>query len=182
MQYKINEKVIYPAHGVALIKDIVEKSVSGNTLKFYRLSFLYKDMTILIPVNNCDQTGVRRLEPATSLDAMVKEYADRVTGKRFNEIDVSPSGWNKRYKDYQLRVQGGDFKGVLAIYQELMYIAQGKDLSFGEKGLLHSTEELLTQELMVSKDIDRSSALETLRSPFKQFIVSYAPQHRTTTL
>lgn len=182
MQFKLNEKVIYPAHGVALIKDIVEKAVAGTTLKFYRLSFMYKDMTILIPVNNCEQTGVRRLSVTKDIDDTLQVYTSRVTEQRFEEIDVSPSGWNKRHKDYQLRVQAGDFKGVLDIYQELMYIAQGKDLSFGEKGLLHTTEELLTQEMMVAKDIDRSSALELLRSPFKQFVVSYAPSQRPTSL
>jgi CarD family transcriptional regulator len=182
MQFKINEKVVYPAHGVAVVEDVIEKVVGGNRLQFYKLSFLYKDMTILIPVNNCEQTGVRCLSTVKEIDNALSVFNEKVLQHRFSEVDVSPSAWNKRHKDYQNRMQGGDFSGVLAIYQELMYMAQHKDLSFGEKNLLHTTEELLGQELMVAKDIDRSASLEFLRSPFKQFVINYAPAQNQTNL
>lgn len=177
MRFKINEKVVYPAHGVAAVEEIVEKMVSGSSLSFYKLSFLYKDMTILIPVNNCEQTGVRQLSAVSDIDTSLALLQEKVAKQDFTEIDVSPSGWNKRHKDYQNRLQNGDFSSVLDIYQELMYIAQGKDLSFGEKGLLQTTEELLAQELMVTKGIDRGDSLELLRAPFKQFVISYTSPH-----
>lgn len=182
MRFKVNEKVFYPAHGVAAVQDLVEKTVSGTRLQFYKLSFLFKDMTILIPVSNCEQTGVRALNSLKDIDAHLSLFNEKVLSQRFNEVDVSPSAWNKRHKDYQARIQAGDFPGVLAIYQELMYMAQHKDLSFGEKNLLHTTEELLAQELMVTKDIDRGDALETLRSPFKQFVINYGPMQNQSTL
>jgi len=180
MRFKINEKIFYPAHGVAVVGDIVEKVVSGNKISFYKLSFLYKDMTILIPVNNSEQTGVRVLSEVDMLDQCLSKLNEDVLKRQFEEIDVSPSAWNRRHKDYQMRIQEGGFEGVLGIYQELMYIAQHKDLSFGEKNLLHSTEELLAQELMVTKDIDRSASLELLRAPFKQFVVSYSPSQSSS--
>ena len=182
MRFKVNEKVVYPAHGVALVQDVIEKVVTGNRLQFYKLSFVYKDMTILIPVNNCEQTGVRGLSTEKEIDNALCVFNEKVLKHRFTEVDVSPSAWNKRHKDYQSRVQNGDFSGVLAIYQELMYMAQHKDLSFGEKSLLHTTEELLAQELMVTKNIDRSASLELLRSPFKQFVINYAPTQGQSTL
>ena len=182
MQFKINENVVYPSHGVAVVKDIVEKSVAGSTIKFYKLSFLYKDMAALIPIGTADQTGVRALCSVEDIDAALVEFCEHIVAQKFSEVDVSPSAWNKRHKDYQARIQKGDFVGVLAIYQELMYMAQNKDLSFGEKGLLHATEELLAQELMASKRIDRSDALESLRAPFKQIVVNYAPVNGQTTL
>ena len=175
IQFKVNEKVVYPAHGVAFVQDIIEKMVTGNRLKFYKLSFLYKDMTILIPVTNCEQTGVRGLSSPSKIDEALSAFNEKVLQQRFAEVDVSPSAWNKRHKDYLNRVQAGDFASVLAIYQELMYMAQHKDLSFGEKTLLHTTEELLAQELMVTKEIDRSESLELLRSPFNQFVINYSP-------
>ena len=182
MQFKVNEKVVYPAHGVALVQDIIEKVVTGSRLQFYKLSFVYKDMTILIPVNNCEQTGVRGLSSEKEIDNALSVFNEKVLKQRFTEVDVSPSAWNKRHKDYQNRVQSGDFSSVLAIYQELMYMAQHKDLSFGEKNLLHTTEELLAQELMVTKNIDRSASLELLRAPFKQFVINYAPTQGQSTL
>lgn len=173
MAFKIHDQVLYPAQGVAVVEDIVEKVVSGTAIQFYKLSFMYKDMTILIPVNNSESTGVRDLSSLEVIEEALEKLHQASVEKKFFEVDVSPSGWNKRHKDYQMRVQAGDFDSVLGIYQELMFIAQQKDLSFGEKNLLHSTEELLAQELMVTRGIDRSVALQTLRAPFKHFVVTY---------
>jgi len=182
MRFKVNERVVYPSHGVAVIDDIVEKQVGGTPMHFYKLSFIYKDMTVLIPVNNTGQTGVRQLNLPHAIDEALTQYSASVMQQRFEDLEVNPTVWSKRQKDYQMRLQAGDFVGVLAIYQELMYIAQQKELSFGEKTLLQTTEELLAQEIMVIKNLDRSAALELVRVPFKQFIVNYAPtgQHGST--
>jgi len=181
-RFKINEKVVYPAHGVAAIEDIVEKQVSGTSMHFYKLSFLFKEMTILIPVNNTGQTGVRQLNMPQDIDGALINYSTAVMQQRLEDLEINPTVWSKRQKDYQNRLQSGDFAAVLAIYQELMYIAQHKELSFGEKSLLQTTEELLAQEIMVVKNVDRSAALEMVRVPFKQFIVNYSPssQHGNT--
>ncbi len=174
MRFKINERVVYPSHGVAMIEDIIEKHVGGSPMQFYKLSFMFKDMTVLIPVNNTGQTGVRQLNLPSTIDTALADYSASVMQQRFEDLEVNSTVWSKRQKDYQTRLQAGDFVGVLAIYQELMYIAQHKELSFGEKTLLQTTEELLAQEIMIIKNLDRSAALELIRVPFKQFIVNYA--------
>lgn len=166
--FTLDQKVVYPAHGVARVVEIIERTVGGTAMKFYKLSFLYKDMTILIPVEGSSQTGVRPLSSIAQIDEAIA-CMGHVEKRPLHDIDINPSGWNKRQKDYQLRIQSGDFKVVLDIYQELMFISQQKELSFGEKGLLHTTEELLVQELVVVKAIDRSQAVEILRAPFKEF-------------
>ena len=57
----VNEKVVYPGHGVAQINRIVEKQVAGNRASFFELKFLNKDMTILVPTHNLSSVGIRRL-------------------------------------------------------------------------------------------------------------------------
>ena len=58
--FAVNEKVVYPGHGVALVSQAVEKNVAGHKVLFYELTFLNKDMTILIPVHSLASTGIRR--------------------------------------------------------------------------------------------------------------------------
>jgi RNA polymerase-interacting CarD/CdnL/TRCF family regulator len=117
---------------------------------------------------------VRKLNLPHVIDTALADYAVSVMQQRYNDLDIIPIVWSKRQKDYQSRLQAGDFVGVLGIYQELSYIGQHKDLSFGEKTLLQTTEEILSQEMMIVKNIDRSAALECIRAPFKQFIGQYA--------
>ena len=176
MSFNVDEKVVYPSHGVALVEDIVEKLVSGSTIEFYKLNFLFKDMTVLVPINNLESTGVRPLTDESEMTRILDGLNQFAASNQRIEIDMTPSGWNMRSKNYQFRLESGTFKDVMSIYQELMILAQQKDLSFGEKNLLHTSEELLAQEMMIVQDIDRSVALQMLRSNFKQFVVSYAPQ------
>lgn len=175
MAFHINQRVVYPAHGVALVEAVVDKTVGGRAISFYKLSFLYKDMTILIPVEGNGHGGMRSLSDPRSLEHSLSQFAAKIAERQFEAVDISPSAWNKRHKDYQNRMQIGTFDAVLDIYGELMHIAQTKDLSFGEKGLLQAAEELLAQELIETSLIDRSQALELVRAPFKQFVVTYTP-------
>jgi CarD family transcriptional regulator len=167
--FKLNDKVIYPGHGVALIDQIVEKQVAGKTVSFIKLVFLFKDMTILVPTYNLEGVGVRVPCSIEEIGAVMGEIGKKPE-RRLESIDFTPSGWNRRNKDYQSRIQSGKLIEIAKIYRDLMYVAQQKDLSFGERTLLQVTEELITQEIQIVKNIDREMVMQELRSPFKQFM------------
>ena len=57
---------------------------------------------------------------------------------------------------------------VASIYRDLMYISKQKELSFGEKNLLHSIEELMIQEIQVVRGVERESVIRELRKPFQE--------------
>src|SRR5271167_4413093 len=62
LQFKKGEKVVYPAHGVAVIDDIQVKVISGTERRFYVLKILGTEkMTIMIPTENVDSVGLRRV-------------------------------------------------------------------------------------------------------------------------
>src|SRR5579884_3606577 len=59
--FKVGEKVVYPAHGVGVIEGIQTKVISGSERKFYMLRILDSDMTIMIPTENVQAVGRRRM-------------------------------------------------------------------------------------------------------------------------
>ncbi len=167
--FEPNDKVIYPGHGVANVDGVIEKNVAGSSVKFIKLSFIYKDMTILVPVYNADSIGLRYISSQTTIDQALKELK-KEPEKKFEGIDFTPSGWNRRNKDYQLKIQGGKLLDVIRIYRDLMYIAQQKELSFGERMLLQSIEDLLAQEIQSGRNICREEVIQELRCHFKQLL------------
>ena len=167
--FNINEKVIYPGHGVAVIEEIVEKLVAGNNIEFFKLDFLYKDMTALVPVNNVQHMSIRELSSKEEVQKVLNEL-DRLPERKLENLDFTPSGWNKRNKDYQLKIQGGFLIDLAKIYRDLMFVAKQKELSFGERGLLQMAEELLVQEIEIVLKKDRDSVLREIRSPFKEYV------------
>jgi len=166
---KQNDRVIYPGHGVAVVEDIIEKSIGGTVLPFIKLNFLFKDMTILVPTYNADAVGIRFPCTPEQAQEIVAELSKKPT-KQLHSFDFTPSGWNKRNKDYQEKIQQGIIFDLTQTYRDLMNIAQQKDLSFGERNILSVLEELISQELQVVLNKEKDEVLQIIRSPFKQYI------------
>jgi len=166
--FTLKDHVMYPGHGVAIVQDIIEKTVSGTTITFLQLNFVFKDMTILIPMYNVQTIGIRFPSPEQEILCALKELSKQPE-KRLESIDFTPSGWNRRHKDYQMKILSGNLLEIMRIYRDLMHIAQQKDLSFGERTVLQTTEDLIAQEIQVVREEKRECVVQMLRSPFKQF-------------
>ncbi len=160
--FTLNDRVVYPGHGVARINRIVEKTVSKETVHFFELKFLNKDMTVLVPTTNLDSVGIRALSSASLINTVFKVLAHPV--KDSLEYELMVSNWNKRNKDYQNKIRKGDLIELSEIYRDLKHIARQKELSFGEKSLLQKTESLLVEEIAVVEQVGEEKALLLLRS------------------
>lgn len=160
--FSLDEKVVYPGHGVAKINSIVEKSLGGRIEKFFELKFLNKDMTILVPMSNVTAAGIRKLSTSQSIDFIFAMLAEpnRVSS------DTAMSNWNKRNKEYQCKLRSGDLREICKIYRDLNLIAKQKELSFGEKNLLNQTEALLVEEISIVKSLGQEQAVQELRAIF----------------
>src|ERR1700686_4347462 len=87
LPFKKGEKVVYPAHGVAVIEDIQSKVISGSERRFYMLRILGTEkMTIMIPTENVEAVGLRRVigkDMVTKIYKILRERkvkADSQTG------------------------------------------------------------------------------------------------------
>lgn len=167
--FKLHDHVIYPAHGVATVSEISEKKVADNSIQFLKLDFLFKDMMILVPTYNIAIIGIRYPSSEQEVNTAIYELSKKPE-RILDSIDFTPSGWNRRHKEYQNKIQDGKLIEIAKIYRDLMFIAQQKDLSFGERTVLQTTEELLVQEMQIVKIKDKDVVIQLLRNPFKQFI------------
>ncbi|MCK4499144.1 hypothetical protein KAU11_01455 [Candidatus Babeliales bacterium] len=167
--FKVNDKVIYPGHGVAIIQEVVEKNVAGVATIFFKLTFPYKDMTVLVPSKRLESTGVRPL----SNESLIKEVLLELCKipRLGSNGELVPSGWSRRHREYQLKIQTGRLIDVASIYRDLMYTSHRKDLSFGEKSLMQTTEDLLVQEILTARNSKLEKILELVRAPFQIAVV-----------
>lgn len=160
--FSVHDKVVYPGHGVAQIQRIVEKNVSGLTIAFYELTFLHKDVTVLVPTNNAVMVGIRPLSSQDSIKDIF-QILSRPT-QRAPQHEFTTSNWNKRNKEYQLKLRTGSLKELSEIYRDLRFIETQKELSFGEKNLLHQTESLLVEEISLVQKSEHEKTAAQLRA------------------
>ncbi len=158
--FSLKEKVVYPGHGVAQIDRIVEKNIGGCSTKFFELTVLSTHMTVLVPLDNLKETGIRKISSNENIESMFKLLEEPVNKK----TDVAIANWSKKNKAYQCAIRTGDLEEVCRIYRELTSIAVQKELSFGEKNLLHRTENLLVEEISIASAIPEDEARDRLRT------------------
>ncbi len=162
--YELNEQVVYPGYGVATVTKIVEKIISGSITSFYQLHFLNKDMTVLVSMGKAESIGLRSLSSQDNIKSIFQTLAQPT--KKLTIYELNASNWNKRQKEYQIKLRSGNLLDISEIYRDLKRIAQQKELSFGEKDLLKQTEALLVEEISIVNKVDEERAMEDLRSVF----------------
>ncbi len=160
--FLLNEKVIYPGYGVAIINRLVDRLVLNKKTNFFELKFYNKDMTVLIPEERLESIGVRKLSTSKELVQMYEHLS------LFDARDIitehNASTWNKRNKEYQCKLRSGELISIASIYKELQLIGLDKELSFGERNLFNQIEFLLIEEISAVK---QNEAVEDIRAKLR---------------
>lgn len=159
--FQEQEKVVYPGHGVAKINRIITKKVGGQETAFYELTFVNKDMTILVPTHNTEMIGLRPLSSQDKVKALFEVLAQ--PARKISSYELTASSWNKRHKEYQIKLRSGKLADISEIYRDLKHIALQKELSFGEKNLLTQAETMLVEEIAAVGKLEEQKAAEQLR-------------------
>ncbi len=160
--FSLHEKVVYPGHGVAKVTQVLEKLVAGHTAAFYELKFLNKEVTVLVPMNNAETVGIRPLSSNEHIKDIFKFLTEPV--RKLSHYEFNASTWNKRNKEYQLKLRTGSLRDLSEIYRDLRFMASQKELSFGEKNLLQQAEALLVEEISLVHQLGQEKTIEQLRA------------------
>lgn len=155
--FAAGDKVVYPLHGGAIIKEIKLKKQNGENISYYILQTLFDNMIVAIPVSNAEQLGLRSIGDEAMLsrvEAVLKENPD--------VQHVKSISWNRRFQLYLDRIKSGDILEVAKIFKLLSIMENNKRISVGEKRILHNTKRILQSEIMLIKGIDADTANEWL--------------------
>lgn len=147
MDFNVGDKVVYPAQGVGIIRDVVSVDVDGEKATFYVLKVLDNGMTIKVPVHNARSIGMRNV--------ISKEHVEKVYDiLRDRDVPTDNQTWNRRYRDYMSKIKTGDPLEVAKVLRDLALLKAEKPLSFGERKMFDQARTLLVQEIAVAKDSD----------------------------
>lgn len=156
-----NEVVVYPAQGVGIVERIEEQEIGGAKAEFYIVRILSNNVTLMVPVFNAENVGLRHVcsvEKANSIIESLKDRSD-FTG-------YSGQNWNRRYREYSENLKSGDLNDVAYVLKELLLIGKDKELSFGEHRLLEQAMGLLTLELAHALGTDQDAVRAQIEELF----------------
>ena len=159
-----DDLVVYPAQGVGKIERIDRQNIGGIACEFYIVRIRANNITLMVPVNNAVNVGLRTLTP--------KDEAQRILQTLRGDTDTpvyTGQNWNRRVREYSERLKSPELAVVTEVLRELLLIGRGKELSFGERRLQEQAMGLVTGELAevleLSEDSLRGELLERYAPP-----------------
>ncbi len=150
--FRVGDRAVYPAHGVAEIVGIESREVSGNQETFFLLRLLDTDRRILVPLRQVPKVGLRRVIGREEVPAVFSVL-------RSKPARMPRQNWNRRYRGYIDKLKTGSVYEVAEVMRDLYLLRYEKPLSFGERKLLDTAKELLVKELAVATS-DATSEVE----------------------
>lgn len=158
--FKMGDKVVYPAFGVAEILAIEKKTISGIEQSFYVLKLLETGSKVFIPTPNVDVVRLRPLIDKSEADDVFKLL------KRKEKV-VESTTWNRRQREYTEKIKTGSVFEVAKVLRDLYLLKADKDLSFGERKMLDQARGLLVTEISIVTGMSEDEIEKKFRSIFK---------------
>lgn len=139
LRFDVGDKVIYPNQGLGVVERIETRTIMGTTCGFYSLRMASSDTTVLVPVDNVDDVGLRR---AIGDHEVKKMFTLLGNGKIDNH-----QNWKGRFKDNSNKMRTGSLYDVVDVLKSLNHLSQSKNLSFREKRMLDRARFLVVSEI-----------------------------------
>jgi CarD family transcriptional regulator len=151
--FKLNEFVVYPAHGVGQIVAIEEQEVAGFTLELFVISFSKDKMTLRVPTSKGAGVGMRKIsDPDTA-----KRSLDILTGR----ARVKRTMWSRRAQEYEAKINSGDLNAIAEVVRDLYRSDAQPEQSYSERQLYEAALDRMVREIAA---VQKTSELDALRT------------------
>ena len=156
--FNIGDYAVCPGHGVGQIVDIEERELGNAKKNFFIIKILANGMTVMVPTDS--ETGIRGLVDQGEIEEVYSLLNN-------HDVKVDNSTWNRRYREYSLKIKTGSVKEIAEVLRQLFLLKNKKSLSFGEKKMLDQCRELLVQEISLTNGNDKNSTADKINSFFQ---------------
>ncbi len=149
-EFRANDFVVYPAHGVGRIISIEEQEIAGLSLELFVISFEKEKMTLRVPTAKATSVGMRVL----SSPDVIGKALDTLKGR----ARVKRAMWSRRAQEYEQKINSGDLIAIAEVVRDLHRAEDQPEQSYSERQLYEAALERLTREVAAVERLDDSKA------------------------
>ena len=150
--FRPNEFVVYPAHGVGQIISIEEQEIAGIKLELFVVSFEKDKMTLRVPTHKASEIGMRSL----SSPEVIEKAMTTLKGK----ARVKRAMWSRRAQEYEQKINSGELILIAEVVRDLHRNDEQREQSYSERQLYEAALERLTREIAAVDGVEERKAQE----------------------
>lgn len=158
--FKLNEFVVYPAHGVGQIVAIEEQEVAGFKLELFVISFSKDKLTLRVPTSKVSGVGMRKIsDPDTA-----KRSLEILTGR----ARVKRTMWSRRAQEYETKINSGDINAIAEVVRDLYRSEAQPEQSYSERQLYEAALDRMVREIAAVQKSNEIDALKTVEAQLQK--------------
>jgi len=154
--FRVNEHVVYPAHGVGQITEISQSEVAGISLELFVVYFEKEKMTLRVPLAKAKSIGMRKLADKDMLDAALKTLRGRARVKR--------TMWSRRAQEYEAKINSGDMVAIAEVVRDLFRNENQPEQSYSERQLYEAALDRMAREYATIRKLSDDEAILELEA------------------
>ena len=152
LEFRPEQFVVYPSHGVGKIVSVDEQEVAGITLEMFVINFEKDKMTLRVPTDKATAVGMRSLSSPELVDKAMTTLKGRARVKR--------AMWSRRAQEYEQKINSGDLISIAEVVRDLHRNDDQREQSYSERQLYEAALERLTREVAAVDGIEEVMAQE----------------------
>ncbi len=149
-EFRPDDFVVYPTHGVGRIVSIEEQEVAGLRLEMFVISFEKDKMTLRVPTARASEIGMRGL----STPDLVEQALNTLKGK----ARIKRAMWSRRAQEYEQKINSGDLMSIAEVVRDLHRSDDQREQSYSERQLYEAALDRLTREVAAVSGMDEAGA------------------------
>jgi CarD family transcriptional regulator len=151
-EFKTNDHVVYPTHGVGRIMKIEEQEVAGSKLELFVITFEKDKMTLRVPTMKAKAVGMRKLSSPDIVNNALNTLKGRARIKR--------TMWSRRAQEYEAKINSGDLVSIAEVVRDLHRASGQPEQSYSERQLYEAALARMAREVAAVERTDEPTAVK----------------------
>jgi CarD family transcriptional regulator len=158
--FKLNEFVVYPAHGVGQIVAVEEQEVAGFKLELFVINFAKDKMTLRVPTAKVAGVGMRKISDPETAQRSLEILTGRARVKR--------TMWSRRAQEYEAKINSGDINAIAEVVRDLYRSDAQPEQSYSERQLYEAALDRMVREIAAVQKTDEIDALRAVEAQLQR--------------
>jgi CarD family transcriptional regulator len=151
-EFKTNDHVVYPTHGVGKVSGIEEQEVAGLKLELFIIEFEKDKMTLRVPTTKAKTVGMRKLSSPEVVAGALNTLKGRARIKR--------TMWSRRAQEYEAKIDSGDLVSIAEVVRDLHRAGGQPEQSYSERQLYEKALARMAREVAAVERTDEAAAVK----------------------
>jgi CarD family transcriptional regulator len=156
LDFKANDHVVYPTHGVGRITKVEEQEVAGIRMELFVITFDKDKMTLRVPVAKAKSVGMRKLSSPDIVATALNTLKGRARVKR--------TMWSRRAQEYEAKINSGDLVSIAEVVRDLHRASGQPEQSYSERQLYEAALARMAREVAAVEKTDEPTAVKRVET------------------